>query len=198
MSEQKKSNICIAADALISAVLMALGYIFFGTIGTDLSGIAIGIVSVAVPVLIVLYAVCQKKLLLTVSLGIKAIIVGVGSAVILKEVLEYHMLSLEGIVMAVLAAALILAAVLSIKGLSYERLGTKLIILLAVGTVAMGINTYYSISSAIVLKELAGTMYYVSMVLQNLADVFLWVAIILIGVLRKNEKMKNATLHDAL
>jgi len=198
MSEQKKSNICIAADALISAVLMAFGYIFPGHIGTDFLGIAIGIASVAVPVLIVLYAVLQKKLLLTISLGIKAIIVGAGSAVILKEVLEYHMLSLAGIVMAVLAAVLILAAVLSVKGLSYERLGTKLIILLAVGTVAMGINTYYSISSAIVLKELAGTMYYVSMVLQNLADVFLWVAIILIGVLRKNEKMKNATLHDAL
>ncbi len=185
MSEQKKSNICIAIDALISAALMAFGYIFFGTIGTDFSGIAIGIVSVAVPVLIVLYAVLQKKLLLTVSLGIKAIIVGTGSAVILKEVLEYHMLSLAGIVMAVLAVVLLLAAILSVKGLSYDRLGTKLVILLAVGTIAMGINTYCSISSAIVLKELAGTMYYVSMVLQNLADVFLWVAIILIGVLRK-------------
>ena len=185
MSEQKKSNICIATDALISALLMALGFILSRAIGTDFSGIATGIVSVAVPVLIVLYAVFQKKLLLTVSLGIKVIIVGAGSVVILKEVLEYHMLSLAGIVRAVLVAVLILATVLSVKGLSYERLGTKLIVLLAVGTVAMGINTYYSISSAIVLKEWAGTTYYVLMVLQNLADVFLWVAIILIGVLRR-------------
>ncbi len=166
---------------------MTFGYIFPGAIGTDFSEIAIGIVSVAVPVLIVVYAVLQKKLLLTVSLGIKAIIVGAGSAVILKEVLEYHMLSLGGIVMAVLAVVLILAAALSVKGMSYERLGIKLIILLAVGTVAMGINTYSSISSAIVLKELAGTMYYVSMVLQNLADVFLWVALVLTGIFNRKK-----------
>ncbi len=62
-----------------------------------------------------------------------------------------------------------------------------MIILLAIGTIVIGLNTYESISLAAGMKEFFGEQYYVSMVLQSVADIFLWVAIVLLGI-RKMKK----------
>ncbi len=66
-------------------------------------------------------------------------------------------------------------------------LGIVFIVLLAALGAALGIYDYKAVSSAAELKEIFGEKYYVSVLLQNQADIFLWVAIVLIGI-RKMEK----------
>ena len=84
MFKQKKENLCIAADAFISAVLMIVGYIFTFNGGADSLSIILGIGSIAVPIFLILYAFLQKKLLLTTSLGIKTIIIAYGAITSIK------------------------------------------------------------------------------------------------------------------
>ncbi len=188
MNKQKNINLCVVADAALSAVLMLVGYIFSWMGGADFWGIVTGIGSVAVPVVLIVYGLISKKLLLSAALLIKTIIVSAGVITSLKVALECSEVGIAETVLIVLAVLLLCATCISLKDFSYSCFGIKMIILLAVGTIVIGLNTYESISLAADMKEFFGNQYYVAMVLQNLADIFLWVAIVLIGLNKKIKK----------
>ena len=187
MFKQKKENLCIAADAFISAVLMIVGYIFTFNGGADSLSIILGIGSIAVPIFLILYAFLQKKLLLTTSLGIKTIIIAYGAIASIKGALEYNAVGFAEIVILALAVIFLLMTLLSLKDLSFKKCGSLPMIFFVIGTIVICINVYESISMAAEMKTFFGTNYYVSVLLQSLADIFLWVAISLIGFFNRKK-----------
>jgi hypothetical protein len=187
MFKQKKENLCIAADAFISAVLMIMGYIFTFNGGADSLSVILGIGSIAVPIFLILYAFLQKKLLLTTSLGIKTIIIAYGAITSIKGALEYNAVGFAEIVILALAVIFLLMTLLSLKGFSFRNGSILSMILFAIGTVVICINVYESISMAAEMKTFFGTNYYVSVVLQTLEDIFLWVAVFLVGFFNRKK-----------
>lgn len=187
MFKQKKENLCIAADALISAVLMIVGYIFTFTGGADSLSVIFGIGSIAVPIILILYAFLRKKLLLSTSLGLKTMIIAYGAITSIKGALEYNAVGFAEIVIAAVALIFLLMTLLSLNGFSLRNGSILSMILFAIGTVVICINVYESISMAAEMKTFFGTNYYVSMLLQSLADVFLWGAIFLIGFFNRKK-----------
>ncbi len=187
MNKQKNINLCVVADAALSAVLMLVGYMFLWMSGSDFWGIITGIGSVAVPVALIVYGLISKGPVLSAALLIKTIIVSAGAITSLKVALEYSEVGIAEIVLIVFAAVLLCATCISLRDFSYSCFGIKMIILLAVGTVVMGFNTYESISFASDMKEFFGNQYYVAMVLQSVADIFFWVAIVLTGIFNRKK-----------
>jgi hypothetical protein len=134
-----------------------------------------------------LYAFLRKKLLLTTSLGLKTIIIAYGAIASIKGALEYNALGLSEIVIAAVALIFLFMTLLSLKDLSFMRCGSLPMILFVIGTIVICINVYESISMAAEMKTFFGINYYVSMLLQSLADIFLWVAIFLIGFFNRKK-----------
>ncbi len=123
MNKQKNVNLCVVADAALSAVLMLVGYIFSWMSGSDFWGIVTGIGSVAVPLALIVYGILSKKILLSIALLIKTIIVSVGAITALRVALEYSEVGIAEIVLIVLAVILLCATCISLKDFSYSCFG---------------------------------------------------------------------------
>ncbi len=196
MSEQKRGNLCVAIDALISTALMLVGFIFMMVIDRSLLGYlegsiwgyVKGIASVAVPVLIVAYAFLGKKVLLTVAFGVKTIVVAATAISSFKTPIGFNGEVIAQITIAVIAVFFLVSTAFSLKNFSFKSFGIVMIILLAVGALAIGLYVFETASFAEKLQILMGKSYYVSVLLQNQSDVFLWVAMLLIAIFNGREK----------
>ena len=166
---------------------MIVGYIFTFTGGADSLSVILGIGSIAGPIILILYAFLWKKLLLTTSLGLKTMIIAYGAITSIKGALEYNAVGFAEIVIAAVALIFLLMTLLSLNGFFLRNGSILSMILFAIGTVVICINVYESISLAAEMKTFFGTNYYVSMLLQSLADIFLWVSILLIGFFNRKK-----------